>query len=692
MKNVFFILVVCSTILGSATAAEVKLLWDYNPPNKIGTLIADRDANFIFDKNSSIMIDQNNGEIDTLENLNLPSDLTTDLQGNAFKVIDTNTLFIFNFYTNSITKKDISFIDFGTNKYSALNTNIIAVFDNPTAGTTLYDIDNKTILNEFSLATHYPNNGFKSSPSGNLALFHYGYDFFLYNAKENKIEYKTFFDTDTFSFSYSSFVNDSVIIFGDLERTICINALNAEPVCIIQKQITPNYLYGADSLSISNSGNSLFLFNYYTGATTDLEPIDKNPILFKQTAEGILGFFTSPYSIYTYNYNTKAFDTIYQIKFTIDSNKIKYFPAYVNEELNTFISPDIYESLYKSIDCTNTEIQSDIPNFYSILYYSPEYYFALKSYRGLMYKVNSETNSIIDSLPPISLYPYSYEDLNDKYLLAHNYSTQMYNIFWQYSREPILATYGYSNVYDCASFDKINPDAFFSSNMLTLFLRFLPDTNVVFTDTSGIISNISTLSDNKTVFYTKSDNPTLLYKHNVFTDYTETISFDINIDNMFISKDNYFIALVDTDTKSAKIYKTKYISNKELVAEIPLLYNNLFFSDNFKYVFSRTINDDDCKFNCYQIIFDDTDAVIDEPFNRLTMNLSPNPADNELSISTNSGELIEKIEIFNNLGQSISVYNNVLSPSFRIDISKYSIGTYYAVINGITKTFIKVGL
>jgi carboxypeptidase T len=107
-------------------------------------------------------------------------------------------------------------------------------------------------------------------------------------------------------------------------------------------------------------------------------------------------------------------------------------------------------------------------------------------------------------------------------------------------------------------------------------------------------------------------------------------------------------------------------------------------SDNFE-------KDDGFAFDDFAIFTDGFEGGGLDQYSEGDFSLYPNPANNEISIYTAGAKNIQKIEIYNHLGQEIDVINNTSSKT-TLDITNYSIGIYFVKITTnsnqiITKKF-----
>ena len=83
-------------------------------------------------------------------------------------------------------------------------------------------------------------------------------------------------------------------------------------------------------------------------------------------------------------------------------------------------------------------------------------------------------------------------------------------------------------------------------------------------------------------------------------------------------------------------------------------------------------------------------STIEENFNSEEIKLYPNPANEQITISANQGQL-EKVQIYNQIGQKMTEFD-CNSASKSLDISGFENGLFFLVFpeKGITLKFIKL--
>ncbi len=90
-----------------------------------------------------------------------------------------------------------------------------------------------------------------------------------------------------------------------------------------------------------------------------------------------------------------------------------------------------------------------------------------------------------------------------------------------------------------------------------------------------------------------------------------------------------------------------------------------------------------------QIIISGGQSGVNDLKEKRNLNISPNPASDNLEISWNEALKITKIEIFNSNGKRVSVKNNIEKTSIEIGTSKLPNGIYFVKGIGNTSTFTK---
>lgn len=142
------------------------------------------------------------------------------------------------------------------------------------------------------------------------------------------------------------------------------------------------------------------------------------------------------------------------------------------------------------------------------------------------------------------------------------------------------------------------------------------------------------------------------------TDMPSDDSVRINLDTLIVTETDNVETIIDAYTPNPREIKFTLKQTEHSLAGSVTLYTKDKYDNDTTLVFT----------------FEASGGVDSDDMSNFV--ISPNPAGNYLSISTN-GELIDKIEIFNNIGSLIAEYDY----SDRIDISSLPTGIYYSILH-----------
>ncbi len=630
---------------------------------------------------------------------------------NKFISIDTENKLLFTYrpeekQTDTI---NLDFVDFSYGNLLFFNESYIAMNNNSTTNSIIYDVKNKKVEKEFLRSEGFPNDKLVISEDNSFVIGMYAYKLYKYDFIEHSI---------TFNIDIPVIGSGSFKLNKPIDTTVIISnsgyflsySTNSGDTIVTQRAATGAFVllnreanqFYFDDIFLSDSTNFV-IYNYLTGERINRSTATENITKFIKI-EGQDTLFYSYINrnansilINTFNYNSKQIDTAFHYS-TIDS-LLKC----------TTITPFKYYSIYNDKFLANQNIYYIQNNKQIESNFNPEYNYYKYDNNSLYFSANDSQFIVVDliSKEPIDTilktsaekgedhYQFSH---NKKYLISSNYKNLRESkdtiMIYQSGDSEYIEFFDFNNNYILSS--KTKSTEYDTEYEIINKIISINDTSVLFEYSfqRPIFSKVSSpvmLKDNSEIAYFMPSDSTIRFRM-IQTGEEKSLKVNGIALNLTISEDNKYIAAGIYNNDDSKIQRIEIINfeTKELVITIERSFNfvvNYLFSDDLKYLllFDYDNNIDAIQLNLLSSSID----LLNQDIESL-INIYPNPARDLINIKTDIE--IDNVSIIDINGQIVNSFNCISTENYSSNIKYLPNGTYFIKVvvgnNIITKKFI----